>query len=45
MTVSMGVATFPEDGESEEKVIGAADRALYAAKQAGRNQVRRWGKA
>jgi two-component system cell cycle response regulator len=45
LTVSMGVATFPEDGDSEEKLIGMADRALYGAKQAGRNQVRRWGKA
>ncbi len=45
LTVSIGVATFPEDGDSEEKLIGAADRALYAAKQAGRNQVRRWGKS
>ena len=41
LTVSIGVATFPDDGDSEEKLIGAADRALYAAKQAGRNQARR----
>jgi len=43
LTASIGVATYPEDAESEEKLIGAADQALYAAKHAGRNQVRRPG--
>jgi diguanylate cyclase (GGDEF)-like protein len=45
LTVSIGVATFPDDAESEEKLIGAADQALYDAKHAGRNQVRRWGRS
>jgi GGDEF domain-containing protein len=30
--VSAGVAAFPEDGDTPEKLLGAADRALYAMK-------------
>ncbi len=45
LTVSIGVATLPGDAESEEKLISAADQALYAAKHAGRNQVRRSDKS
>jgi diguanylate cyclase (GGDEF)-like protein len=41
ITVSIGVATFPEDATSREKLIAAADSALYAAKAAGRNKVLR----
>lgn len=44
LTVSIGVATYPEDSDSAEKLIGAADQALYAAKRAGRNRVCRFGK-
>ena len=40
MTVSIGVATMPEDAREEEPLIRVADRRLYAAKAAGRNQVR-----
>jgi len=39
LTVSIGVATYPHDADSEEKLIGAADQALYAAKNGGRNRV------
>jgi diguanylate cyclase (GGDEF)-like protein len=38
-TVSIGVATL-ENGESFSNLLGRADAALYAAKQAGRNTVR-----
>jgi two-component system cell cycle response regulator len=44
LTVSIGVATYPHDADSEEKLIGAADQALYAAKNAGRNLVCQWSK-
>ena len=39
VTVSIGVANFPENGPTWEAVLSAADKALYAAKQAGRNRV------
>jgi len=39
VTVSLGAAVWPADGKDEESLIAAADRALYAAKQAGRNRV------
>jgi diguanylate cyclase (GGDEF)-like protein/PAS domain S-box-containing protein len=39
-TCSIGVAVFPDDGENRDDLIGAADRAMYAAKRLGRNQVR-----
>jgi diguanylate cyclase (GGDEF)-like protein len=39
MTVSLGIATFPEDGDDAATLIAAADRALYQAKADGRNRV------
>jgi diguanylate cyclase (GGDEF)-like protein len=39
ITVSLGVATFPEDGTDPIGLIQAADRALYLAKRRGRNRV------
>jgi len=39
LSVSAGVAAFPEDGDSPEKLLGAADRALYAMKNHGRGSV------
>jgi len=39
ITVSIGVAYWPDDGQDHRAVIEAADRRLYQAKQAGRNRV------
>jgi len=36
---SLGAAVWPGDGKDPEALLGAADRALYASKQAGRNRV------
>jgi diguanylate cyclase (GGDEF)-like protein/PAS domain S-box-containing protein len=38
-TLSIGIACYPSNGEDRESVLRAADRALYGAKKAGRNQV------
>ena len=39
VTISCGVADYPVHGLSRDEVVAAADAALYAAKQAGRNRV------
>jgi len=39
VTVSLGVATFPEDGRVAEELIDRSDWSLYRAKQTGRNRV------
>jgi len=39
VTVSVGIAAFPEDGTGRDTLINAADAALYAAKKSGRNRV------
>jgi diguanylate cyclase (GGDEF)-like protein len=39
VTVSIGVASFPEHGDDPEAIIAAADGALYHAKRNGRNRV------
>jgi diguanylate cyclase (GGDEF)-like protein len=39
LAVSAGVAAFPQDGDTPEKLLGAADRALYAMKHHGRSSV------
>ncbi len=37
VTVSVGVAAYPEDGKDLQSLVKAADEALYASKRKGRN--------
>jgi diguanylate cyclase (GGDEF)-like protein len=39
ISVSIGVAAFPEHGESGAEIVKAADEALYRAKREGRDRV------
>jgi diguanylate cyclase (GGDEF)-like protein len=39
VTVSIGAASFPSDARDEDGLIFKADKALYLAKQKGRNRV------
>ena len=45
LTTSIGVAELGEPADSDDQLIGAADRALYEAKAAGRNRVIRAAEA
>jgi diguanylate cyclase (GGDEF)-like protein/PAS domain S-box-containing protein len=42
VTISAGIATFPEDGSTMDTLLRAADRRLYFAKETGRNHVCDW---
>ena len=39
LTVSIGLAEYPDGGETPEELIATADAAMYQAKSSGRNQV------
>ncbi len=39
LTISLGVATFPDDGITVDELVKRADEALYMAKRNGRNRV------
>ena len=39
VTISLGVSTYPENGEDPKDLIESADKGLYRAKENGRNQV------
>lgn len=39
VTISVGVASYPEDASDKENIIEKADKALYLAKKGGKNKV------
>ena len=39
VTASFGISSYPANGQTLDQLIAAADKALYAAKEAGRNLV------
>lgn len=39
VTISMGIASYPANGTSRDSVLRSADRAMYAAKEAGRDHI------
>lgn len=39
ITVSLGIAVYPEHGKTFEELIHSSDKALYDSKRAGRNRV------
>ncbi|MFA5089537.1 MAG: diguanylate cyclase [Candidatus Omnitrophota bacterium] len=39
LTVSIGISTYPVDGESPSALISSADKALYEAKRKGKNHT------
>ena len=42
LTVSIGIATFPYDGEDRKELLRNADKALYRAKMEGKDKVVLW---
>jgi diguanylate cyclase (GGDEF)-like protein len=42
VTATFGVAMYPDDGQTHDALIAAADQALYKGKKDGRNRVIRY---
>lgn len=39
ITISLGIATYPEHGQDSKEMISAADEAMYTSKSEGRNKT------
>jgi diguanylate cyclase (GGDEF)-like protein len=44
VTISMGIAAYPQHGNTAAEIIEKADQALYVAKERGRNRYQVWKK-
>ena len=44
ITISVGIATFPDDGKDRKEVIRNSDKALYRAKMEGKDKTVLWGR-
>ncbi|MCK5799824.1 MAG: diguanylate cyclase, partial [Deltaproteobacteria bacterium] len=42
VTISLGVASYPADGDDKQRLVERADQALYEAKETGRNRTVRY---
>lgn len=42
ITISLGIATFPEHGKTTSELLSNADQALYHSKNTGRNKSTVW---
>jgi diguanylate cyclase (GGDEF)-like protein len=42
VTASVGIASYPADGRNAQELINCSDRAMYQAKEGGKNQFRRY---
>ncbi|WDU83402.1 diguanylate cyclase domain-containing protein [Caloramator sp. Dgby_cultured_2] len=42
VTASFGIASFPDDAEWKEELLEKADKALYVAKERGKNRCELW---
>ncbi|MFH1767987.1 MAG: diguanylate cyclase [Candidatus Omnitrophota bacterium] len=42
LTISIGIATLPADTKNKEELINFSDKALYQAKQEGKNKISKW---
>lgn len=44
LTISLGIATFPDQGHTKEELVEKADQALYHSKEEGKNRTTIWNK-
>ncbi len=40
LSASIGIAIYPENADTSDQLVSLADKAMYVAKQAGKNQLR-----